>query len=374
MTDYFNQRIIDMHTHIAASEESPSDWLSDLSDYLSFTGVQSLNILTIKHGIGAASLDALALLAKISFSGRVRAFDGIWMGNPLYPFTEQGIYDQVCRSVGLGFDGIKLHFVLSDPTVPGGGDPLRADYISDSRMDGAFDYLERNQIPILLHNGLPPRRVLPRGPMSREENEKFRTVQLPFNDGNVTIQKHLRKRLERNPNLRLILAHMNFMAASLPELQELLDSYPNLRVDVCPANGVYYEMSRDPQAIKEFFLRNQNRVYFGTDQFVPGLGGAQQIMNIRRFLETEQRFFAQLNNGISSGFWGHEVQGIGLPDQVTDRIYFSNWERDYPEESIPAPEALAELCRAELAGLQTIPGTETEIKRIKDILEYLQNS
>ncbi len=63
----------------------------------------------------------------------------------------------------------------------------------------------------------------------------------------------------------MIFAHFFFLSAQLPRLAELFERFPNMHVDLTPGIEMYHNFSRNPQATRDFFLRYQERILFGTD-------------------------------------------------------------------------------------------------------------
>lgn len=71
--------------------------------------------------------------------------------------------------------------------------------------------------------------------------------------------------LERHPNLNVIFAHFFFLSAQLERLSGYLDRFPNMQVDLTPGIEMYMNFARDPQKAREFFIKYQDRIVYGTD-------------------------------------------------------------------------------------------------------------
>ena len=63
-----------------------------------------------------------------------------------------------------------------------------------------------------------------------------------------------------------IAAHMAGNPENLPRVQSLLDRYPFLYLDCSATKWMVREVSRQRDAARDFFIRNQDRILFGTDQ------------------------------------------------------------------------------------------------------------
>ncbi|HET60206.1 MAG TPA: hypothetical protein ENN32_07550, partial [Chloroflexi bacterium] len=143
--------------------------------------------------------------------------------------------------------------------------------------------------------------------------------------------------MERHPNLSVIFAHFFFLSAQLERLGGYLDRYPNMHVDLTPGVEMYHNFAKQPEKAREFFIRYQDRIVFGTDLdesalFVSDEGAAHsndsdvRIHLIRLFLETEGAF-APESSAALLGEFEKPFQGIHLPQEVLEKIYHKNFEK-----------------------------------------------
>ena len=144
--------------------------------------------------------------------------------------------------------------------------------------------------------------------------------------------------LERHPGLKVIFAHFFFLSNQLPRLGELFDRFPNLHVDLTPGIEMYYNLSRQAQAARDFFLKYQERILFGTDIGAkallasPELGiepdeSALRIRVVRSFLENEGEYRLEVGDGFLFGRFAGPYHGLGLPVEALRKIYAGNFER-----------------------------------------------
>lgn len=117
--------------------------------------------------------------------------------------------------------------------------------------------------------------------------------------------------VRENPNTIFIACHYLNLNQDYEYLGKLLDKYPNLYVDLAARVP---EAAQIPRATREFTLKYQDRILFGTDNgMAPGM-----YRTIFRFLETEDEHFYCGFNYI----W--YLNGIYLPDSVLQKIYRTN--------------------------------------------------
>jgi predicted TIM-barrel fold metal-dependent hydrolase len=83
------------------------------------------------------------------------------------------------------------------------------------------------------------------------------------------------------------------------------------------------ELGRQPRRAREFFLRYQDRVLFGTDQ------SPEEAMyrSWFRFLETADEHFDYWR-APNQGRW--KISGLDLPKDVLEKFYATNAERVIP--------------------------------------------
>ena len=165
--------------------------------------------------------------------------------------------DQAKEYVSLGFDGIKL---LEGKTS------LYRHYgysLENPRFKEFFEYAEKEQIPLLIHNNDPDyswdiTKATQRSiDMGWVYDEKIPSHEWFF--------KNIEEVLMRYQNLRVALAHMGFFTKNLDRAQRLMEMCPNLYMDMTPAMNILEDLSINPSKTEAFFRKYHNRILFGTD-------------------------------------------------------------------------------------------------------------
>lgn len=156
--------------------------------------------------------------------------------------------------------------------------------------------------------------------------------------------------LKKHPDLVVVNAHMLWLCYSdeqLDYLRYMLTTYPNLNVDTATVPEMVYYVNREN--LRDFMIEYADRVLFGTDMgtkwFAPDLGGAaddfkSRTRNYKRyfdFLETDKQLpsdFVDVTKGQGGVRLGAEgkrtIQGLALPLEILEKIYFRNAMRIYP--------------------------------------------
>jgi predicted TIM-barrel fold metal-dependent hydrolase len=100
----------------------------------------------------------------------------------------------------------------------------------------------------------------------------------------------------------------------------LLDRYPNYNVDFSAREA---EIGRQPRRSREFFLRHQDRIVFGTDSW-PEVACYRSYF---RTLETDDECY-EYYGWPGQGLWN--IYGLALPDDVLQKVYYKNAMRIIP--------------------------------------------
>jgi predicted TIM-barrel fold metal-dependent hydrolase len=167
--------------------------------------------------------------------------------------------------------------------------------------------------------------------------------------------------LEKHPKLNIIFAHFYFLSDLLPRAAAFLDRYPNVSFDLAPGIEMLHNFTKRPDEARDFFLKYQDRIVFGSDFAPKGL--LSRLWVVRSFLETDEEFHVPTDERL---FWPDHrtmIRGIALPEDVLRKIYADNFRRVAGPEPLPLDprRVIGELNR--LAVLQDAIGAERNTAR-----------
>ena len=132
---------------------------------------------------------------------------------------------------------------------------------------------------------------------------------LPHNEQIV----HLENAIKKHPDITFIACHLANYSYNLNRTAELLDTYPNLYVDI---SGRFSEMAAVPRYAAKFLKKYQDRVLFGTD-----LGVDDMMFDAAfRVLESTDEHWYDIDR--YDYHW--PLYGLGLSDKVLKKIYKEN--------------------------------------------------
>ena len=122
--------------------------------------------------------------------------------------------------------------------------------------------------------------------------------------------------MARHPETTFILAHLGNRTDDLAAAGAMLDRHPNLSMDI---SARVSELGRQPRAAREFFLRYQDRLLFGTD------GNPEEAVyrSYFRFLETADEYM-DYPYWPSENYGRWKISGVDLPDAVLRKLYHDN--------------------------------------------------
>jgi len=136
----------------------------------------------------------------------------------------------------------------------------------------------------------------------------------------------------RNPNLRVVGAHLGSLEHDVNELAARFDRYPNFAVDM---SARLYDLAiQDVEKVREFFDKYQDRILFGIDSGTWELASAKSAEKMERtidYISAEYRdYIAYLENSRTVTLRGRDLPALGLPGEVLEKIYRTNARAWYP--------------------------------------------
>jgi hypothetical protein len=133
-----------------------------------------------------------------------------------------------------------------------------------------------------------------------------------------------------HPQLRFVGAHLASLEYDVDRIAAFLDQYPNANVETAARmTQVQYQSVRDYEKVRNFFIKYQDRVLYGTDLTLnPGEDAAEfkasahdVWTNDWRYLATDETQRVEMIKA--------DVKGLALPREVIDKIFFANAKKIY---------------------------------------------
>jgi predicted TIM-barrel fold metal-dependent hydrolase len=337
--------VIDVHVH-APDLTTDAAYKSFIAT-LDRIGVGA--ICNMDGGTGA-HLDAV-LEAGQPYRDRIANFITLSLDGINEPGWSDRFAAEMERAFKAGALGIKVWKTLGLTAKNPDGSYIQAD---DPRLDPVWEMAAKYDKPVLIHLSDSIGRFYPISP----KNERYEaglwarpgdTEGNYYGPGFPTHERieQARETIHRkHPKTRFINAHLAMLYYDPAKVAKLLDTYPNADVEIA---ATVQDLGRAPRLWREFMIKYQDRILFGTDGD-PGRGVDDFWTPHWRFLETYDEYFehpAQLRTeGGSPGHGRWNISGIGLPDAVLRKVYYENALRHLPALKSSIARQMAERERA----------------------------
>jgi uncharacterized protein len=307
--------VIDVHNHVndAAGIEERMD-PRRVVEVMDHANVKTVVILT---GMWGEKLQRVIDEMVKPYPGRFIVFTQLDYSKIDDPDFGGEMVRQIDDAVARGARGLKFLKDLGLGVRDKTGKLLAID---DPRLDPVWHECGRLGIPVSIHTGDPEAFFLP----TDRKNERYEELtehpdwsfygpQFPSFEQLLEARNRV---FARHPETQFVSLHMGW-PENLDWVSRMMDEHPNVMVEFGAREA---ELGRQPRRTRDFFLKYQDRVMFGTDN------GMDEAMysNHFRWLETGDESF---------DYWGAPAQGrweiyaLELPDSVLEKIYHLNAER-----------------------------------------------
>jgi len=298
--------IVDVHIH--------ANTVDDVSKY-----VQVSKMLKEKHDVNLdffilvnapqdseAAVKAAANNRILFASSEMRPHSGLSL-------TPEEVISKVRNN---GYVGLKFWFGDPNRVLQEGDEGIRR--IDDPAFHEFFAALERERILMTcLHIADP------NGPF--DDRQAWMANPVMF----WTQIRAFENVVAKYPDLPIVAAHNAWLACQdgqIDYLRYMLSTYPNLYIEVSATFPYMYLLN--PENLRDFFIEYQDRVLYGSDFSRP-----TENTNLENFSRQYAVHFAILESDqiINTGYRNNKpVQGLNLPREVLEKIYYKNALKLYP--------------------------------------------
>jgi predicted TIM-barrel fold metal-dependent hydrolase len=223
-------------------------------------------------------------------------------------FRQGAIAVKIWKIIGMALRGKSGDYLLPDNpalspvfnSIQKSGKTLIAHL---AEPDGAWLPLDKNNAEINYYSHHP-------------EWHMYGKPGVPSKDAILTARDHV---LYQHPKLRVVGCHLGSDEEHWDRLAKRLDTYKNFAVDV--AARVRYFVHGDHQHAREFLLKYQDRVLYGTDFTLADGDDPEAAKRLQQMHDRDWNFFISK----SSLTYGKEtVTGLGLPEKVVKKVFREN--------------------------------------------------
>ncbi len=298
--------VIDYHNHLDALE--PADVLR----VMDACNIERIVNITMKTGN-----DALRIMDKFLSADRERFAVIAWMdwSGAERPDFARLSCDRLEKFVERGAQGLKFWKDLGLSVHDASGELLRVD---DERLAPIFDKAAELNIPVMFHIADPAAFFLPIDAANERYEELAAHPDWSFYGAKYSKWELLDQRdavIARHPKTTFVLAHVAECGENLPRVNKLLETYPNVLLDISARAS---ELGRQPYSARKLFLKFPDRILFGSDL----LPEVEMYRLYYRFLETADEYFEYPTHASRQGRWN--IYGLDLPEDILRKVYREN--------------------------------------------------
>ena len=300
---------VDVHNHQRG--DMPAEQLDKLVKDMDALNLQVM--VNLSGGYGDRLRKAVDNMAKGKYAKRFVVFANFDFSNIDAPDYSVRVAKQLEEDLKYGAKGLKI---FKDFGMDRKDTKSQRIHVDDPRFDKAFEVCAKMNVPVLIHTAEPSQFFLPQDKNNERwlELKQFPTRARPPEKypSWETLMDEQHRMFKRHPNVKFINAHLGWLGGDLAQLGKLMDEMPNMYTEI---GAVLAELGRQPRFAKQWFIKYQDRVFFGKDTWEPS-----EYHYYFRVLETADEYFDYYRR--RHAFW--QMYGLELPDDVLKKLYYKN--------------------------------------------------
>jgi len=315
---------IDSHFHLYTDGLDITNAAEMLPRVLQATGVSAVSIACVPFplfpGYDTRQV-ALALQLKAMFPTQVFVFGALDYSGAGAREGKADFAAQARRLFEMGVDGFKMlegkptsRRILSIPMDSPAYDPF-------------YTFLEEQSLPLLAHVSDPEICW-----DAEKAPDYFRAAGYFYADGSLPLFEAFRAEAlhvaRKHPGLKLTLAHFFFASSDVDQAAQIMERHPNVAFDLTPNHDMYDDFAGNPDAWRDFFIRYDTRILYGTDSrfaFPMDPDSLRQQQNNAGFV----RGCLEKEGDVVADVCGHTYRSMGLhlPRRTLEKIGSRNYIR-----------------------------------------------
>ena len=324
---------IDVHMHVRSEQQ----YIIDFMDEWNF---KFNTLCTI--GSNTKLLQAQIDTAKMLYNKDPRHYAWVTTFDATN-FEQEGwaenVIEQLKNDFSNGALGVKVWKAIGMEYKKTNGEYLQLD---DPVFTPVFEFIASQNKTLIAHMGEPIHAWMPtyftkEGVgrnywAKRPEYSFWDKPELPSYSDILASRDHV---IERHPNLKIVGAHLGSMEFDVDEIITRLEKYPNFAVEI--GGRTRYFMWQARGKVRDFFMRYQDRIMYGTDRGSSLEMTDEQKIETKKELEYRNGLFFQYYATSDEIPWGnviasdrpeprptYTITGINLPKEVLDKVFYKN--------------------------------------------------
>jgi predicted TIM-barrel fold metal-dependent hydrolase len=304
--------VIDAHSHLTRP--------NDPKELVKLMDLFNIRLIVDLDGWWNNGFDEQMKLFQNRYPDRFRLFCRVDISEIDSPDFSRSVRRYLHNCYNKGASGIKFSKSLGLHLKDKKGNYIKPD---DDRLKPIWETAAELEIPITIHIADPIAFFHPIDAnneryeeLADHPNWSYYHTESPRFAELLDSQKSL---LRENPSTTFIVAHVGSYPENLKAVGYMMDEFPNMFVDTAERIS---ELGRQPYSARDFLIRYQDRVLYGTDLLPNAINTSANY----RFFETHDEYFPYNSfKEHNQGRW--RIYGVNLPDDVLKKIYYQNAER-----------------------------------------------
>jgi predicted TIM-barrel fold metal-dependent hydrolase len=317
---------IDIHTHIYASDPVFFAMLQKLHLHILDIVVVADNNTPERKDLSKESKDVFEVVHNSNgHAAACTTFDAYRFNQSDFAavairqlnqsFDEGAIAVKLWKNVGMEIKDAKGNYILPD----------------DPSLEPIYKDIAAHGKTLVTHVADPDTAWSPPNPTDPDfsyfaDHPEWYMYKIPHSPSKETILQARDHVLEKNPDLRMVGAHIGSMEGDFSQVARHLDRYPNFAVDL--ASRIPYLMMQPRADMIAFITKYQDRLIYGTDDTLNPQDNVHQM--VRRSESSYAREWRFLATDDALDFRGHKVEGLALPEPVLRKLYHDNAVHWFP--------------------------------------------
>ena len=209
--------------------------------------------------------------------------------------------------------------------------------LDDPSLSPVAEHVRALDVPLIAHQGEPYNCWLPLDKMTTNNDREYfakhpqyHMFLHPEQPSHAELMAVRDRFVAAHPQLRVVGAHMASLEYDVDVLAAFLDRFPQATVDLAARmSQVQYQSNADRTKVRDFFIRYQDRLLYGTDLTLNPGDNTQEFkaeahnvwLRDWRYLATDESQRVEIIKA--------DVPGLALPREVIDKVYYGNAARAF---------------------------------------------